>query len=65
MKSFIFWLAGLIIGALFGYAIAVFFELNSILAISCGIIVGSTMAITINILRSKEDIPPVPEPDDN
>lgn len=55
MKSFIFWISGLIIGALAGYLTAMYFGLNYIIAVSCGLVLGSTTAITINILRSHDE----------
>ena len=55
MKSFLFWIGGLIVGALAGYGIAIYFGFSPVLSIGCGIIMGSTAAITYNILRDDED----------
>lgn len=55
MKNFFFWLGGLITGALAGYLSAIFFGFNTILAVCCGIVLGSTTAITLNILRDEDE----------
>ena len=54
MKSFIFWISGTIAGALIGYGIAMIFDFNLFISVGCGLIFGSTTAITLNILRDKE-----------
>ena len=54
MKSFFTWLVAIIIGAIFGYLVNVLTGYNLYLSIGIGIILGSTIGITINIHRKKQ-----------
>ncbi|MEX0720457.1 MAG: hypothetical protein WD059_07300 [Balneolaceae bacterium] len=53
MKSLLIWLAGITMGAVFGYCISLFLPLNLYIAIAAGAIIGSSAAITINLQRGK------------
>ncbi len=55
MKSFIIWMVGTLLGAAVGYGISILLEMNVLLLISIGVILGSTSAITFNIHR--EEVP--------
>lgn len=54
MKSFIIWLLGTLFGAAVGYGISILADMNELLFISIGVILGSTSAITYNIHREKD-----------
>lgn len=62
MKSFIIWIVGTLLGAGTGYALSFLLDVNIFLLIFFGVILGSSVAITFNIHREKEEAPELPEP---
>lgn len=55
MKSIIIWICGIIIGALAGYGIGLTQSSSPYFWIGIGVILGSTLAVTYNIHREKDD----------
>ncbi|MEX0724173.1 MAG: hypothetical protein WD357_05850 [Gracilimonas sp.] len=62
MKSFFTWFAAVIVGGGIGFTLSHFIDFNMYLAIGAGIIIGSSIGITLNIYREPED--EIPEPDE-
>lgn len=56
MKSFFIWVFGMIIGAGLGYGLSFLLDINFLLLMSAGIILGSSAAITINIFRKRDEL---------
>lgn len=54
MKSIFIWLFAIVIGGSVGYGVGFLSELNMYLTIGLGIIVGSSIGVTINIHRERE-----------
>lgn len=54
MKSVLIWLSAVVIGGGIGYGIGVFNDLNIYLTVGLGIIVGSSIGVTINIHRERD-----------
>lgn len=55
MKSFIIWLTAVIVGIATGFGISYMAEINLYVCLAVGVIVGSSVGITINIHREAED----------
>lgn len=64
MKSCFIWIAGTLLGAGAGYALSFLLDVNFLLLLFAGIILGSSIAITFNIHRDKEEVPELPEPEE-
>jgi|AntRauTorcE11897_2_1112592.scaffolds.fasta_scaffold01246_5 hypothetical protein len=62
MKSFFTWFVAVIVGGGLGFALSYFIDFNIYLAIGVGIIIGSSLGVTINIYREPED--DIPKPDE-
>lgn len=59
MKSFLTWIAGIAIGGFAGYGISFIFEADLFLLVGIGILIGSSVGITINIHRDDDfELPP-------
>ena len=59
MKNFLTWFTAVVIGGCLGYGIGFFIEVSAPLMIGIGVLIGSSVGITINIHRDDElDIPP-------
>ncbi|HET8864903.1 MAG TPA: hypothetical protein VFM80_04330 [Gracilimonas sp.] len=54
MKSTIIWLSAIVIGGLLGYGAIYFIDFNMYLAVGIGVLIGSSLGITINIHRERE-----------
>lgn len=54
MKSVLIWLSAVVIGGGIGYGIGILSELNIYLTVGLGIIVGSSIGVTINIHRERD-----------
>ena len=55
MKSFFIWLIAVIIGGISGFGISYLIGFNVYLTVGLGIILGSTVGVTINIHRDGDD----------
>ncbi|MCP9290449.1 hypothetical protein [Gracilimonas sediminicola] len=59
MKSFLTWITAVAIGGLIGYGASFLMEVGLALPIGIGVLIGSSVGITINIHRDDDlDIPP-------
>ncbi len=59
MKSFLTWITAVVIGASLGYGTSFFLEVGVALPIAVGVLIGSSVGITMNIHRDDDyDIPP-------
>lgn len=54
MRSFIIWITAVSAGAALGYAISVFTGIHPVVSVGGAMLIGSSLAITANIMRSKE-----------
>ncbi len=54
MRSFVIWLAAVIAGTAVGYILPVFIDIHPVVAVGGGMLIGSSLAITLNIMRSEE-----------
>lgn len=64
MKSTLYWISGVLIGAALGYGVSHVFNLNMYFLIVAGAIIGSSATIASNIQRSKEVHFPIGEEDE-
>lgn len=63
MRSVLIWLISTIMGALAGYGLSFLLtEINMFIQVAGGVIIGSSVAITINIHRERAISSPNPEP---
>ena len=55
MGSFFIWIACVLLGGLAGYGISYLVSFNTYLLIAFGVIIGSSIGITLNIHREREE----------
>ncbi|MTI87073.1 MAG: hypothetical protein FH748_03800 [Balneolaceae bacterium] len=53
MNRFLIWITGVIVGAAAGYIVGAITEIMNLITIGVGVILGSTIGITINMQRRK------------
>lgn len=63
MKSFLTWITAVAISGCIGYGASFLMEIGLALPIGIGVLIGSSVGITINIHRDEDlDIPPEEKP---
>ncbi|WP_020402423.1 hypothetical protein [Gracilimonas tropica] len=55
MRSFLIWLLSVLLGGLAGYGTSYLVNFNLYLLIAFGVIIGSSIGITLNIHREREE----------
>ena len=61
MKSFFTWIAAMIMGGALGYGATHVFDASIYLLIGVGVLIGSSIGITLNIHREEEEPESIPD----